>query len=148
VYVTDSGFNDGFTESGTDAIYKVSANGEYEAIVQDKEMGHLNGILSDGEKLIVVTFGSGQVFSIDAAGKKTALPTPPQGGLDGLLKLKDGRLVISSWGGSAIYALNTDNTYSVLMDSLDAPADLGFDTKRNRILVPLFKQNKMVFLPL
>ena len=147
-YVTDSGYNDGFTASGTDAIYKVWTNGKYEAIVKDKEMGHPNGILSDGNKLIVVTFGTGMVFSIDAAGKKTALPTPPQGGLDGLLKLKDGRFVISSWGGSAIYALNKDNTYSVLMDSVDAPADLGFDTKRNRILVPLFKQNKMVFLPL
>jgi len=148
VYVTDSGYNDGFTPSGTDAIYQVWANGKYEAIVKDKEMGHPNGILSDGSKLIVVTFGTGQVFSIDAAGKKTALPTPPQGGLDGLLKLKDGRFLISSWGGSAIYVLNTDNTFSVLMDSLDAPADLGFDTKRNLVLVPLFKQNKVVFLPL
>jgi len=148
VYVTDSGFNDGFTESGTDAIYKVSADGKYEAIVKDKEMGHPNGILLDGNKLIVVTFGSGQVFSIDEAGNRTAMPTPPQGGLDGLLKLKDGRFLISSWGGSAIYVLNTDNTFSVLMDSLDAPADLGFDTKRNLVLVPLFKQNKVVFLAL
>ncbi len=149
VYVTDSGYNDGFTASGTDAIYKVWANGKYEAIVKDKEMGHPNGILSDGNKLIVVTFGTGMVFSIDEAGKnKTALPTPPQGGLDGLLKLEDGRFLISSWGGSAIYVLNKDNTFSVLMDSLDAPADLGFDTKRNLVLVPLFKQNKVVFLPL
>ena len=65
-----------------------------------------------------------------------------------LYKLKDGRFLISSWGGSAIYVLNKDNTFSVLMDSLDAPADLGFDTKRNLVLVPLFKQNKVVFLPL
>lgn len=148
VYVTDSGYNAGFTASGTDAIYEVGANGKYKVIVKDKEMGHPNGILSDGNKLIVVTFGTGLVFSIDAAGKKTALPTPPQGGLDGLLKLTDGRFLISSWGGSAIYVLNRDNTFSVLMDSLDAPADLGFDTKRNLVLVPLFKQNKVVFLPL
>lgn len=142
VYVTDSGFNDGFAESGTDAIYKVSAKGKYEAVLNDKGMGHPNGILSDGNKLIVVTFGSGEVFSIDEAGNKIAMPTPPKGGLDGLLKLKDGRFVISSWGGSAIYALNVDKTYSVLMDSVDAPADLGFDTKRNRVLVPLFQQNR------
>ena len=76
------------------------------------------------------------------------MPTPPQGGLDGLLKLKDGRFLISSWNGSAIYILNKDDTYSVLADSLDAPADLGFDTKRNLVLVPLFKQNKVVFLPI
>jgi hypothetical protein len=149
VYVTDSGFKDGFAESGTDAIYNVSADGNYRAIVKDKEMGHPNGILVERNKLIVVTFGSGQIFSIDLeTGSKTAMPTPPQGGLDGLLKLKDGRFLISSWGGSAIYVLNTDKTFSVLMDSLDAPADLGLDTKRNLVLVPLFKQNKVVFLPL
>lgn len=148
VYVTDSGWNDGFTESGTDAIYKVSANGNYEAIAKDKDMGGPNGILLDGNKLIVVTFDSGHVFSIDEAGNKTAMPTPPQGGLDGLLKLKDGRFLISSWDGAAIYVLNTDNTYSVLMDSLESPGDLGFDTKRNIVLVPLLKQNKVVLLPL
>ncbi|MCH8325112.1 MAG: hypothetical protein IIB83_00885 [Bacteroidetes bacterium] len=152
VYITDSGWNDGlngeFTESGTDAIYKVSANGNYEAIVKDKDMGGPNGILLDGNKLIVVTYDSGQVFSIDEAGNKTAMPAPPQGRLDGLLKLKDGRFLISSWDGAAIYVLNTDNTYSVLMDSLESPGDLGFDTKRNIVLVPLLKQNKLVFLPL
>ncbi|GMR08270.1 MAG: ATP/GTP-binding protein [Gammaproteobacteria bacterium] len=148
VYVTDSGYKNGFTASGTDAIYKVWANGKHQVIVKDKEMGRPNGILSDGNKLIVVTFGTGQVISIDATGKKVALPTPPQGGLDGLLKLKDGRFLISSWGGSAIYVLKKGNTFTVLADSLDAPADLGFDTKRNRVLVPLFKQNKVVILPL
>lgn len=149
VYVTDSGFNQGFEASGTDAIYKVSADGAYTAILKDKDMGHPNGILLVDKNLMVVTFGSGEVFSVDKKGdNKVTLPTPPSGGLDGLLKLKDGRFVISSWGGSALYALNRDNTYTVLMDSIDAPADLGYDTKRNRILVPLFKQNKFVYLPL
>ncbi|MBT7967859.1 MAG: hypothetical protein HN753_01075, partial [Methylococcales bacterium] len=52
-----------------------------------------------------------------------------------------------SWGGSAIYALNEDNTYSLFADALDAPADLGVDSKRNRLLIPLFKQNAVVYLP-
>jgi len=148
VVVTDSGFTDGFAASDTDAIYKVSANGKYKKILGDKDMGHPNGIVADGDKLIVVTFGSGEIFSLDGAGNKVMLPKPPQGGLDGLLKLADGRFIISSWGGSAIYALNQDNTYTVLMDSVDAPADLGFDSKRNRVLIPLFRENKITFLQL
>ncbi len=148
VVVTDSGFTDGFAASDTDAIYKVSANGKYKKILGDKDMGHPNGIVTDGDKLIVVTFGSGEIFSLDGAGNKVMLPKPPQGGLDGLLKLADGRFIISSWGGSAIYALNQDNTYTVLMDSVDAPADLGFDSKRNRVLIPLFRENKITFLQL
>lgn len=147
VYVTDSGYNEGFAPSGTDAIYKVWASGKYETILKDKEMGHPNGIWNDNGRLVVNTFGTGKVFSVDAKGKISAMPTPPNGGLDGLIKLQDGRVIVSSWGGSAIYVLNKDEKYVVLADSLDAPADLGVDTKRNHLLIPLFKQNKVVILP-
>jgi len=64
-----------------------------------------------------------------------------------LVKLEDGRFLLSSWGGSAIYAMNKDHTFTVFADFLDAPADLGIDTKRKRLLIPLFKQNKVVILP-
>jgi len=151
VYVTDSGLKagkDNYAASGTDAIYKVWGNGKYDVIAKNKNMGHPNGIIANGNELTVVTFGSGEVFRVDAQGKRYTMPKPPQGALDGLLKLEDGRLLISSWGASALYVMNKDNTYSILADSLDAPADLGFDTKRQRVLIPLFKQNKLVFLPL
>jgi hypothetical protein len=148
VYVTDSGFSTGLKSPGTDAIYKVWANGQYETVVKDKDLGGPNGIWADNGRLVVVTFGSGQILNVDYFGKQSVLPTPPNNDLDGLVKLEDGRFLISSWGGSAIYALNTDHTFSVLADSLDSPADLGVDTKRNRLLIPLFKQNKVVILPL
>ena len=147
LYVTDSGFDEGFKPNGTDAIYKVKTNGKYKAVAKGKDMGHPNGVLEDGKKILMVTFGTGNLFSYTTSGKETVLPTPPQGSLDGLIKLKDGRIVISSWAGSALYAFNKDKSFSVLADGLDAPADLGLDTKRNRILVPLFKQNKVVILP-
>ncbi|SMG62738.1 periplasmic ATP/GTP-binding protein [methanotrophic bacterial endosymbiont of Bathymodiolus sp.] len=151
VYVTDSDLtpeNNTEAYSSTDAIYKVSGNGKYKLTVKDKNMGHPNGIIADGKELTVVTFVSGELFRIDPLGKRHELPKPPEGALDGLLRLKDGRLIMSSWAGSALYILNKDNTYSILADSLDAPADLGFDPKRQRVLIPLFKQNQLVFLPL
>jgi len=151
VYVTDSGFKAGkagFELSGTDAVYKVWANGSYELIFKDQNMGGPNGVLAMGNEIMVVTFGSGEVFRIDEKGQRHSMPKPPKGQLDGFLMLDDGRLLISSWGESAIYILHKDKTYSILADSLDAPADLGFDTKRNRVLVPLFNQNQVVFLSL
>lgn len=147
VYVTDSGLGTD-TPANTHGIYKVTSKGNYSSIIKDKKMGRPNGIVTNKKELIFVTFGSGEVFRIDLKGKGHSMPSPPKGALDGLLKLIDGRLVLSSWDGSALYVLNTDYTYSILADSLDAPADLGFDTKRQRILVPLFKLDKLVFLPL
>ena len=147
VYVTDSGLNAAFKPTGTDAIYKVWGNGRYELVVKDEKMGAPNGLWDNGNGLQVVTFNSGRMIHITRSGKQKILPTPPSGGLDGLVKLDDGRFLCSSWGGSAIYALNEDNTYSLFADALDAPADLGVDSKRNRLLIPLFKQNAVVYLP-
>lgn len=149
VYVTDSGLGQGpEIPPSTNGIYKVNANGSYSTIIKRKNMGRPNGIIVDNNQLTVVTFGSGEVYRVDKKGKQHALPKPPKGGLDGLLKLDDGRLLMSSWGESALYVLNNKGIYSILAGSLDAPADLGFDSKRQRILIPLFKQNKLVFLPL
>jgi len=151
VYVTDSGLmggEGGFVPSGTDAVYEVTAAGKYETIVKGKDMGRPNGIIDHDSNFTVVTFGSSEVYLLDRVGKRSSMPAPPNGALDGLIKLNDGSLLISSWGGSAIYRLDSDGTYSTLADSLDAPADIGYDSKRNRVLVPLFKQNKVVILSL
>ena len=148
VYVTDSGLNEGFTPSGTDAIYKVWTDGTVETVVKDPDMGHPNGIIEDGNMLLVVTFGSGKVYRVDANGRRLGMPSPDKGGLDGLLKLDDGRYVFSSWGGSAIYILDRDKSITAIDGSYDAPADLGLDTSRNRVLVPLFKRNMLVFIDL
>jgi hypothetical protein len=147
VYVTDSGFAKGMEPTGTDAVYQVWPDGKYKALVQDKEMGHPNGIWHDKDQLIVNTLGSGELFSIDSAGQRMSLPKPPAGGLDGLIRLNDGRLIVSSWAGSAIYALGKNRKFTVLAKGLVSPADLGVDTKRHRLLVPLFKENKVIILP-
>lgn len=148
VYVTDSGYEEAFQSSGTDAIYKVWANGKYETIIKDKNLDHPNGIWKENNRLVVVPFGSANVMSIDNKGKMTIMQAAPNEGLDGLVSLEDGRYLISSWGSSSIYVLNKSGKFDVLADSMDAPADLGVDTKRNRVLIPLFKQNKIVILPL
>jgi hypothetical protein len=148
VYVTDSGYLEGFAPSGTDAVYKVRANGKYRTVIRDKGLGNPNGILANGSNLLLVTFGSGEVLEVNSAGKITRYPGVPNGGLDGLVQLRDGRYAFSSWGGSAIYAMDRRHKFSEVANTLDAPADMGLDTRRNVLLIPLFKQNKVVLLPL
>lgn len=147
VYVTDFGVISGFKPSGSDAIYKVWTNGKYETIVKNKFLGSPNGIHAVGTGLIFVT-RSGDVIAVDQAGRQSDLANPHLGGFDGLIALNDGRLLMSSWRHSSIYVMSKERSFSVFADNLDAPADLGFDPKRNRVLVPLFKKNEVVFLPL
>jgi hypothetical protein len=123
ITITGSTFLNGITHGAGDYVYVTDSG---------FSAGGPNGIWDDDGQLVVVTFGSGKMISIDRSGELTVLPPPPHGQLDGLVKLEDGRFLMSSWDGSAIYAMNKDNTFTVVSSDLDAPADLGIDTKRKR----------------
>jgi len=150
VYVTDSGLKlgpQGFAPSGTDAVYRFDNTGKAVAVARDTSLGRPNGILADTAGLVVVTFGSGEVIRLDpSSGAKTALPKPPKGSLDGVVRAADGTLLVSSWDGQAIYRL-AGGSWTVAADSLEAPADIGYDRKRARLLVPLFTANRVVIQP-
>ena len=151
VYTTDMGAtsdNGNFVSSGTDAVYQVFPDGQYKVIMKDKDMGWPNGIVVSGKHLIVVTFQSNEVYRVLKNGQRYILPAPPTGSLDGLVAMDDGSLIMSSWAGSAVYRLDKNGSYSTIADSLKSPSDIGYDNKRNRILVPLFLEDKVVFLPL
>jgi hypothetical protein len=151
VFTTDMGAtsdNGNFVSSGTDAVYRVFPDGRYEVIAKDKDMGWPNGIVVNGKHLTIVTFQSNEVYRLHKNGRRYMLPAPPTGSLDGLVAMDDGSLIMSSWVGSAIYRLSEDGSYSTVADSLESPSDIGYDKKRNRLLVPLFLKDKVVILPL
>ena len=150
VFVTDSGLKageGGLVPSGTDAVYEVTASGKYRAILKDPDMGRPNGIVHSNGVTTIVTIETGEVISFTASGKVSRLPVPGVAGLDGLLLMHDGSYVISSWKSQAIYRLDSNGRYQILDEALESPADLGFDSKRNLILVPLFNKNQLVALP-
>ncbi|WP_319557655.1 hypothetical protein [Thiomicrorhabdus sp.] len=147
VYVTDTGMKPGFEASGTDAIYKVSANGKVETILKDPNMGRPNGILYDNGDIYVVFFTSAKMIKMNDKGEITEMPEPYGARLDGLVKLKDGSLAMSSWESSSIDVYR-NGEYETIAEFLNSPADMDVDTKRNRLLIPLFNEDKVLILPL
>jgi sugar lactone lactonase YvrE len=147
VYVTDTGFMtavEGFAETGTDALYRFGRDGTAAPVVMDPSLGHPNGITVDAGGVVVVTFGFRDVYRIDpATGTRTDLPKPPKGQLDGVVRLADGSLLMSSWEGQAVYRLDNAGVYTTVLDSVMSPADIGYDTKRGLVLIPVFMQNKI-----
>jgi streptogramin lyase len=147
VYVTDSGLKagpQGFAPAGTDAVYRFDAAGRPVAVAKDTSLGRPNGVLADSAGLVVVTFGSGAAFRLDASGKRTDLAKPPAGSLDGVVRLADGSLLVSSWEGKAVYRLAPGAAgWSTAADSVESPADIGYDTKRQRVLIPLFTPSEV-----
>ena len=144
VYVSDTGIK--FDDKGSpvptnsDAVYAI-AKGKATKLATGDDLGHPNGLLWVGDaktgKLWVVTFGTGELFSLDAAGKKGDAQKLPKGALDGIVPVGDG-VAVSSWEASAVYRGKPGGTFDLTIPGLKAPADIGYDTKRGRVLVPLF----------
>lgn len=147
LYATDSGMAPGFQPSGTEAVYRIHTNGQIETL-QKGALGHPNGVIANGDGLMMVTLGSGQAYFMEKDGQIAAKMTLPFNRLDGLHKLDDGRFITSSWAAKAIVAINPDYTLTTLAEGLESPADLGYDSQRNRLLIPLFLKDEVVIYPL
>jgi len=144
LYVTDSGLKPDFSPSGTDAIYKIT-NGKAKALLKGKELGNPNGILSDAGGAWVVTHGSGELYWVSDKGKKESAQKLAKGKNDGIIATKEGRILISSWEGSLVLAGKPGSEFVELVSGVEAPADIGYDSKRNRLLIPLFTKDSLVF---
>jgi sugar lactone lactonase YvrE len=142
VYVSDTGVKvgaNGFEPTGTDAVYVIE-KGHAKALAKSKDLGGPNGLIVTDKGVVVVTFGSGEVFSLDEKGKKENVSKPPSGGLDGVVALGD-QLLVTSWQGSAIYKGPLGGTFEPVLTEQKSPADIGYDTKRGRLLVPHFLED-------
>jgi len=151
VYVSDSGMQageDGFEPSGSDAVYRIEADNSFAKIAEGADLGRPNGLAADGDELIVVTFGTNELYWLTSAGERREVLEAPKGSLDGVVVLADGRVLFSSWEAKSIFVKKSDNTFETLVTDLEAPADIGYDSKRQRLLIPLFTSDKVVVRPL
>jgi sugar lactone lactonase YvrE len=146
VFVSDSGLNADFGPTGTDAIYAID-KGKLKTVAKDASLGKPNGLLATKDSVWAVTFGTGELYRLDTKaldGKATKADVVklPKGQLDGIVMSGD-QLFISSWEGSAVYKGKTAGPFEVAFPGLKAPADIGWDKKRSRVLVPHFNDNEI-----
>ncbi len=146
VYVSDSGLKPDFSPSGTDAIYKIDSGGKVTAIAKSPDLHSPNGVavLPNG-KVVVVTFAkAGELYTLGADGQKENVIKLPAGQLDGVEILPGGAFLVSSWETSAVYRVERNGTAKVVVKDVPSPADIGYDSRRNRVLIPIFTKNYLV----
>lgn len=149
VYFTDSGLRGGaagFEPSGTDAVYRLTAQGKIDTLARGDVLGRPNGIALAGDSVWVVGFGSGELYRV-ADGARTDVMKLPAGGLDGLV-IAFGDFFISSWDGETVFRGRLGGSFAKVLHGLKAPADIGHDLWRNRLLIPLFNDNEIRIVPL
>jgi sugar lactone lactonase YvrE len=138
VYASDSGVkmgaNSKFEPTGTDAVFSID-KGHAKAIAKSKDLGQPNGLAWTDKGLAVCTMGATEVFRLDDKGARQDVTKTPAGHLDGLLVLGD-TLLVTSHDASAIFRGKLGGTFEVALPDQKSPADIGYDTKRGRVLVP------------
>jgi hypothetical protein len=134
-----------FERTGTDAIWKISGD-KASRIASGRDLNEPNGIDFANGSLWVVTFRANELYRLNGT-EKADIRRLPHGQLDGLIHLADGTPVVTSWIGDAIYRGDGD-AFTPVLKAIDAPADIGYDRKRNRLLVPRSTANEVTIHPL
>ncbi len=145
VYVTDSGLaagEAGFVPTGTDGVHRLTG-GTAERIVAGEELARPNGTAVADGRLWVVSFGAPHLYAIEDGEMGEPIRLPDQG-LDGLIITPSGTFLVSSWNAQAIYAGTPDGTFEAVVTDVEAPADIGYDAQRNRVLIPLFMGDAVI----
>jgi sugar lactone lactonase YvrE len=145
LYVSDSAvkFNQGkFTGTDGDAIYRIDLKQKsVKPLIRDKNLHWPNGVLADDSGVWAVTLGGNELIHVKYKGELGSVTQLPKGGLDGIVKLGDNSLLISSWEGSALYRGLPGGEFAEVVSGVTSPAAIGFDSKRNAVLIPVFMGN-------
>ncbi|HEX2205641.1 MAG TPA: SMP-30/gluconolactonase/LRE family protein [Longimicrobium sp.] len=147
--VTDTGIlmtNKGVLYRGGDRVFAVGPGGAVSIVAQGAGLGRPNGITWDpeGKRWIVVSFHPfrSEVYALGPRpGERTVLARG-LGKFDGVERLPDGRLLVTAWSDSSVHVFE-DGRDTRLIRGLWQPADLGVDTRRMRVAVPLVLQGRV-----
>src|SRR5215207_8380986 len=143
LYVTDTGIqmtDKGVLHPGGDRIFVVGANRAISVMAEGNALGRPNGIAWDsaGQRVIVVSFDpfDSRVYAIRPGDTTRTMLARGLGKFDGIELLPGGRMLVTSWSDSSVHLFSGQSDVKIVRD-LWQPADLGLDTRRNRIAVPV-----------
>jgi sugar lactone lactonase YvrE len=149
VYVTDTGImfdaQGAISHPGVNRIFRI-AGGKVTTVAEGEALRNPNGLTYDavGKRWLLAPFDGKDVQAMaDGAKNPTVIATGP-GSYDGIELLQDGRIAVSSWADSAVYIIS-NGTMTKAITGVEAPADIGVDTKRGLIAIPRFNAGKIEY---
>lgn len=144
LYITDTGIRfdsaGNASHPGPDRIFRIVGR-KVTVAAQGDTLERPNGITWDvtGNRFIVVAYGGPSIFEWKLGDKNPTLIARGPGGFDGV-EVAHGKILVSSWTDSTVSAYQSGNEVKVI-SGVPSPADIGYDAKRNRVLIPVFTQN-------
>jgi hypothetical protein len=133
VFVSDS-------DDKVGAVYHVDKDGTVKLLI--KAPG-ANGLVGDGKGGVWVVTGTGEIFDVDGQGKQGAVQKLPTGALDGIVAIDGGDFAVTSWECKCVYRGKPGGEWTVIVKDVEGPADLAYDSKRKRLVIPNFTTSKL-----
>ncbi len=140
VYATDTRLN---------AIYRIAPDGTSTAIATGGSLNGPNGIEFDADgNLVVVLIGAPQVLTFGLDGTLLKTDEMPYARMDGLVILPDGSKLATSLEGYLMKIPAGGGPVEILATGIPTAASMGYDSKRNRVIIPQNNQNAITFVDL
>jgi sugar lactone lactonase YvrE len=147
LYITDSGMRfdqqGNSSHPGPDRIFRIAPDRTVSVAAQGDTLKAPNGITWDGtgNRFIVVPLEGMSVFEWRPGDKYPTVIAMGPGGYDGV-EVARGKVLVSSWNDSTV-AMYQGGTEVKLITGVEGAADIGFDGKRNRVLIPVLTGNRV-----
>jgi sugar lactone lactonase YvrE len=148
IYITDTGirFDDvgNILHPGPDRVFRIGPDRKLTVAVRGDSLGWPNGIALDplGKRFIIASFGPAKSVLAWKPGDRTPrVVAKGAGGFDGV-EMVGGKIVVSSWADSSITRFDSTQATKIIT-GVPSPADIGYDAKRNRLLIPLLTANRV-----
>ena len=148
IYITDTGikFDDvgNVLHPGPDRVFRIGPDRKITVAARGDSLGWPNGITVDpvGKRFIIVSFGpTKSVLAWKPGDKAPKVIAKGAGGFDGV-EVAGTRILVSSWADSTVSAYESGQEVKVIT-GVPSPADIGYDAKRNRVLIPILAGNRI-----
>ena len=156
LYVADVGGdpNDASVpDSGKDAIYQVSTTGQVSVVARRPNLGGPYALVANETGLWVTCSGTSELLllvpSADGTPVEDAGRLPLPGPAPrGLAAMPDGTFVVSSEAAGTVYRGLRDGPFQPIISDLESPADVGYDARRQRLLIPLLTGHSLAVFEL
>jgi sugar lactone lactonase YvrE len=138
------------TSKDLDAVWRVTPDGRVSAVARGLALGRPDGLVLDGGDALVATFGANRIDRVHGRTEqgRTNVLTLAGGRVDGLRRLPDGALVVTSWDARAVWRVVPGETPRALLTGITSPAGVAVDTRRHRLAVTSMQTNAVYFAPL
>lgn len=139
----------GTDESGTWRVYRIGPDGDSSVVVEGAPLARPNGIAFDPDgNIVVVNIGDNAVLTFSPAGELVRTEHAVDGGNDGLVVLDDGTKYVSSVRIGTVSRIRPGEAAEVVASGIPSAASMAYDSKRNRLLIPMNNWNAITIVEL